>query len=169
MEQGLQKVTEIKQRRAQMIEKAADDEATEFVSEGEPPGDKTQQRQFEMNLDPSYWKTRFLYPFALDKAPIRLDGAKQSPMDIIAEKKRQKILGDESILNTKKYQFPYNQIKKIEYLQEIQKPIGFSLEDIKLDMYKYAKEFKKECIPHISEQHEIVDTIHNYPRPPKEK
>jgi hypothetical protein len=36
-------------------------------------------------------------------------------------------------------------------------------------MYKYAKEFKKECIPHISEQHEIVDTIHNYPRQPKEK
>jgi hypothetical protein len=56
-----------------------------------------------MNLDPSYWKTRFLYPFALDKAPIRLDGAKQSPQDIIAEKKRQKTLGDESILNTKKY------------------------------------------------------------------
>ena len=41
MEQGLQKVAEIKQRRAQMIEKAVDDEATEVVSEGEPPGDKT--------------------------------------------------------------------------------------------------------------------------------
>jgi hypothetical protein len=56
-----------------------------------------------MNLDPSYWKTKFLYPFALDKAPLRLDAAKQSPYEIIAEKKRQKILGDESILNTKKY------------------------------------------------------------------
>jgi hypothetical protein len=56
-----------------------------------------------MNLDPSYWKTKFLYPFALDKAPLRLDAAKQSPYEIIAEKKRQKILGDESILHTKKY------------------------------------------------------------------
>ena len=34
-------------------------------------------------------------------------------------------------------------------------------------MYKYAKEFKKESIPHISEQKEIVDTIHNYSRPSK--
>lgn len=31
-----------------------------------------------------------------------------------------------------------------------------------MDMYRYAHEFKKECIPHISEQQEIVDTIHNY-------
>jgi hypothetical protein len=36
-------------------------------------------------------------------------------------------------------------------------------------MYKYAKEFKKESIPHISEQKEIVDTIHNYQRPAKKK
>jgi hypothetical protein len=63
-----------------------------------------------MNLDPSYWKTKFLFPFALDKAPLRLDAAKQSSHEIIAEKKRQKMLGDESILNTKKYQFPVNQI-----------------------------------------------------------
>lgn len=41
--------------------------------------DPRQKRAFEMNLDPSYWKTKFLYPFALDKAPIRLDGAKQTP------------------------------------------------------------------------------------------
>lgn len=36
-------------------------------------------------------------------------------------------------------------------------------------MYRYAKEFRKECIPHISEQDEIVDNIHNYPRPPKKQ
>ena len=41
-----------------------------------------------MNLDPSYWKKKFLYPFALDKAPLRLDAAKQTPQEIIAEKKR---------------------------------------------------------------------------------
>jgi len=61
-----------------------------------------------MNLDPEYWKKRFLYPYALDPAPLRLDASKQTPHEIIAEKKRQKLLGDESILNTKKYQFPVN-------------------------------------------------------------
>ena len=67
------------------------------------------------------------------------------------------------------YTYPPNQIKKVEYLFEIQKPISFSLEDIKLDMYRYAKEFKKESIPHISERGEIVDNIHNYPKPPKQE
>lgn len=124
-------------------------------------------RQFDLNVAPEYWKTKFLYPFALDKAPLRLDGVKQTPMEIITEKKRQKILQDESILHTQKYQFPANQIKKVEYLHEIQKPISFSLEDIKLDLFRYTKEFKKECIPHISENNEIVDTIHNYPKAPK--
>lgn len=79
------------------------------------------------------------------------------------------MLGDESILNTKKYQFPINQIQKFDFLQEIQKPISFSLEEIKLDMYKYAKEFDKDCIPHINFQNEVVDKIHNYPKPPKTK
>ena len=61
------------------------------------------RRKFELNLDPNYWRKRFLYPFALDPAPLRLDASKQSPEEIIAEKKRQKLLGDESILITTKY------------------------------------------------------------------
>ena len=36
-------------------------------------------------------------------------------------------------------------------------------------MYKYAKDFNKDCIPHINERNDIVDKIHNYPRPPKAK
>ena len=31
------------------------------------------KRVFELNLSPTYWKERFLYPFALDPAPLRLD------------------------------------------------------------------------------------------------
>lgn len=54
-------------------------------------------------------------------------------------------------------------------MHEIQHPISFSLEEIKLDMYKYAKDFNKDCIPHINERNDIVDKIHNYPRPPKAK
>ena len=71
-------------------------------------GDQQPKKKFELNMDPKYWRKRFLYPFALDPAPLRLDASKQSPEEIIAEKKRQKLLGDESILITTKYQFPYN-------------------------------------------------------------
>lgn len=88
--------------------------------EGQTQGDQKPKRTFELNLDPSYWRKKFLYPFALDPAPLRLDASKQSPEEIIAEKKRQKLLGDENILCTTKYQFPHNQIKKIEYFHEIQ-------------------------------------------------
>ena len=68
-----------------------------------PDGTRPKQRRFKLNLDPEYWKKKFLYPFALDLAPIRLDAASQTPEEIIAEKKRQKLLGDESILQTSKY------------------------------------------------------------------
>ena len=33
------------------------------------------------------------------------------------------------------------------------------------DMYKYAREFRSDVIPHITEAGEIVDIIHNYKRP----
>ena len=83
-------------------------------------GDEVKIRQSQgMEFDMQYWIKNFLYPFALDPAPLRLDASKQSPEEIIAEKKRQKLLGDESILNTTKYQFPVNQIKKFEHLIEI--------------------------------------------------
>ena len=48
----------------------------------------TQQRAYELNLNPDYWVKNFLYPFALDPAPLRLDASKQSPEEMIAEKKR---------------------------------------------------------------------------------
>jgi hypothetical protein len=39
-----------------------------------------------------------------------------------------------------------------------------TLEDIKQDMYSYAKRFPKEIIPHVNEAKEINDIIHNYRR-----
>jgi hypothetical protein len=32
------------------------------------------KKKNEMNLDMDYWKKRFLYPYALDLAPIKIDG-----------------------------------------------------------------------------------------------
>ena len=51
--------------------------------------EQSSKRHFELNLDPAYWRTKFLYPFALDPAPLRLDAAaKQKPEEVIQEKKR---------------------------------------------------------------------------------
>jgi len=34
--------------------------------------DPNSQKKAEMNLDVEYWKSRFLYPFALDTGPMRI-------------------------------------------------------------------------------------------------
>ena len=120
-------------------------------------------------MDPNYWRTKFLYPFALDPAPLRLDASKQSPEEIIAEKKRQKLLGDESILCTTKYVYPKNQFKKLEFYEEVRNPIKFTMEDIRADMHKYERGFVTDIIPHMSENKEIVDIIHNYDKGKEEK
>lgn len=90
-------------------------------------------RKHELNLDPEYWIKRFLYPYALDPAPLRLDEeSKQTPEEVIAEKKRQKLMADESIMLTTRFQFPVSQLRKPEeHLAEIQKPITLSFDDIK--------------------------------------
>jgi hypothetical protein len=60
-----------------------------------------------MNMDPEYWKRNFLYPFALDPAPLRLDAnSKQTPQEIIAERKRQKLMSEENLIVTTKFNFP---------------------------------------------------------------
>ena len=57
-----------------------------------------------MNLDPKYWQKKFLYPFSLDLAPLRLDAeSKQKPSEVVAEKKRQKMMADESVMETTKF------------------------------------------------------------------
>ena len=120
-------------------------------------------------MDPSYWRKKFLYPFALDPAPLRLDAGKQNPEDLIAEKKRQKLLGDESILCTTKYVYPKNQFKKLEFYEEVRNPIKFTMEDIRADMHKYERGFVVDIIPHMSEYKEIVDRLHNYEKSNEEK
>jgi hypothetical protein len=110
---------------------------------------------------------KFLYPYALDPAPLRLDSdSKQTPEEVIAEKKRQKLMADDSIMQTTKFQFPVAQMKKPqEHMQEIQKPITVTIEDIKQDMSTFAKQFPTDVIPHITDNGSIKDTIHNYRRP----
>ena len=57
-----------------------------------------------MNLDPQGLKKKFMYPFALDPAPIRLgEKSKQTPEEVCAEKKRQKMMSEESLMQTTKF------------------------------------------------------------------
>ena len=41
-------------------------------------------------------------------------------------------------------------------------PIKFTMEDIRADMHKYERGFDISIIPHLNENQEIVDNIHNY-------
>lgn len=36
---------------------------------------KKPKRAYELDLNPEYWRKKFLYPFALDPAPLRLDAS----------------------------------------------------------------------------------------------
>ena len=66
-------------------------------------------------------------------------------------------------MDTNALQFPLSQItNKEEFLEELQKPISQTIEQIILDMYKYAKDFPVTVIPHITEKDQIHDIIHNY-------
>ena len=50
----------------------------------------------------------------------------------------------------------------MEYFAEIQNPIKFTMEDIRADMHTYERGFDVDIIPHISENNQIIDNIHNY-------
>ena len=83
---GRVKVNNLIEEKKQSLNDAEEGELTE--DEAQEDGDQETTKRFELNMDPAYWRKKFLYPFALDPAPLRLDASKQSPEEIIAEKKR---------------------------------------------------------------------------------
>eukprot|EP00347_Sterkiella_histriomuscorum_P010573 403375759 len=127
------------------------------------------KKKNEMNLDLDYWKTKFLYPYALDTGPLKLqeNGVGQVTADDLAQ--QQKIMEklgkakNFNILETNALQFPLSQLQnKEEFLSELQTPIAVSIEQIIMDMFKYTKDFPIKIIPHVTEGDEINDIIHNY-------
>ena len=69
-------------------------------------------------------------------------------------------------METTKFEFPVAQMKKPhEFRPEIQRPITVTIEDIKQDMGTFAKQFPTDVIPHIKDNGDIKDSIHNYRRP----
>ena len=115
-------------------------------------------------MDLDYWKKKFLYPYALDTGPIKIvDGG--NAQDLAAQAKIMEKLGKNNfnILDTNALQFPLSQIQnKEEFLTELQNPIAITIEEVIKDMYKYVKEFPQKVIPHITDNQEINDIIHNY-------
>ena len=129
--------------------------------------DLESKKKNELNLDLEYWKKKFLYPFALDTGPLKLQegGAGVTAADVMQQAKMMEKLGKSNfnILETSALQFPLSQLhSKEEFLLELQSPICITIEDIIRDMYKYAKDFPIKVIPHITENQEINDIIHNY-------
>lgn len=128
-----------------------------------------------MNLDPEYWSKKFLYPYALDTAPIKAIeippvGATLGQMAMLESHNIQPVTKNKSdqedILETKRFQFPLSHLdQKKEYYEDIIQPITILQDDIIKDMFRYAREFPIKVIPHVTEQGEINDTIHNYKRP----
>jgi len=83
----------------------------------------------ELNLNPDYWIKRFLYPFALDKAPLKLSdypmhGDPQPGASKAPPTRQQKQNGKVDILSTDQYNFPESRIDhKKEYLLDIINPL----------------------------------------------
>jgi len=124
-----------------------------------------------MNLSLDYWKTRFLYPFALDKDSLKanegvedIDEAEEiKQAQALLKKKESQIKHTVNVLESDRFQFPLTQLEnKAEHLNELQKPISLTVDDVIKDMYEYRKKFPREVIPHITASHQINDIIHNY-------
>lgn len=127
-----------------------------------------------MNLNPDYWMKKFLYPYSLDPAQLKINeipivGATLG-LSGLSEPQIQPMTRNktdvEDILETKRFQFPLTHFdQKKEYYDDIVRPITVMQEDIIKDMFRYAREFPIKVIPHVTEQGEIIDILHNYKRP----
>jgi deoxyribodipyrimidine photolyase len=98
-------------------------------------------------MDISYWKKRFLYPFA-NISPLpdtELDEALNQFIPI-QDRNFNKLV-------SLKYSFPLHSIKdKQAWLQEIQSPLTVTAEEIHRDLLKFIKDFPVEIIPHMNEE-----------------
>lgn len=131
----------------------------------------------EMNLDHEYWAKKFLYPFALDPSQIKYNdlpvvgatiGANTSQGNL--NNRNKGLTENLDILDTKRFLYPLSHLdQKKEYYDDITKPIFIQKEEIIKDMFGFSREFPIKVIPHVTEQGEIVDILHNYKRPKHNK
>ena len=108
------------------------------------------------------WRKKFLYPFALDyTVPLTVHQDGLGTTRINTKNLKESV----DFLDSKQFQFPISAVgNKEEFLQELQKPITLTIEELIRDLYKFTKEFPIEVIPHVNEDKEIVDNIHMYQR-----
>lgn len=122
-------------------------------------------------MNHEYWVKKFLFPFSLDPAPLKLSdypihGPAQGSISAQQPTKKPRPGDKIDILNTDQFNYPVSHIDhKKEYLQDIINPLTVQKDQIVTDMYMYSREFPQKIIPHITEIGEINDNIHNYKRP----
>ena len=68
--------TLIEEKKQSLIEGEEEEASDEEGQEGAAVIENVARKRFELNMDPNYWRKKFLYPFALDPAPLRLDASK---------------------------------------------------------------------------------------------
>lgn len=130
-----------------------------------------------MNLDHKHWVKKFIYPFGLDPAPPKFSdipsaaaGASVGHL-VSGNKDSQGASKDKlDLISTKRFEYPLSHMEqKEEFLRDICRPIRMEHDDIIKDMFKLARDFPVNVIPHITEQGDVVDILHNYDRSDLEK
>lgn len=70
-----------------------------------------------------------------------------------------------NIIETDKFYFPLTHFdQKTEYFIDIKNPLTIRQEEIIKDMFKFTRDFPMKVIPHVTEQGNINDILHNYKR-----
>ena len=109
-----------------------------------------------MNLDPEYWKRKFLFPYA--NAGVNLSQyqstatAQLGSGDTLQQAPEVVPPGAVDMFVDKgEFKFPLSEIKiqRQKVLQELQVPLKVTIEEIALDLHKFVREFPVDSIPHV--------------------
>lgn len=127
----------------------------------------------EVKVETIGWIQKYLYPYAIDLAPLRRSDLPEESMPIGAPQDDRPLMQIKpgevvDILTTDRFQFPLEFMdKKPAYMNDIRKPITIQKEEILKEMYEYRKEFPVKIIPHVTDTGEVVDLIHqiSIPKP----
>ncbi|CAI2360728.1 unnamed protein product [Moneuplotes crassus] len=128
-----------------------------------------ESKKKELNMDPQYWQQKFLYPFLVKddletgkfRKPKEKIFMKTQPID----KNLKNEFSFDTIIDDPELKFPLNKLQKGTegVLEELQVPLQVKIEDIILDIKKFANRFPKEYIPHLNDT-QVIDKAHNFNR-----
>ena len=113
-----------------------------------------------MNLDLDYWRPKFLYPYALDPAPMKVYDDNGAIITTVGPASS----GGPKDYEMENYKFPLNLMaNKREYFEELQKPVEITVDQIMRDLLKFNKDFPRKIVlkrdERIQQQHCLRSTL----------